>query len=321
MKAEILYFLILLIFMGSAVGSILLIAELNKKFSLPFLHSLFYYELFQVIFGFYTLVGIKALGILSQTITIDENVYHIVTLVLVYIGIPFYLTAWFMYIKHSAELKSKKISGLITWIYFSGFLLLFLSYGIINTYYIQTQPAILIVTRKIYTGLFIGIELFVPIILFFAYLNTGQKSVKRPENWFIHRNYLLIFNSSHLVSVAMLVFVVKMPFFFPVFILLFFLRDLPAVLYLRIHLPDEVFAGVNNVIREGGFERFCEKFNISKREKEVIQLVIQGKTNQEICMQLFITLQTVKDHNSRIYQKTGVKNRVQLLNLISHSSK
>jgi DNA-binding CsgD family transcriptional regulator len=305
--------------MGSAVGAILLIAELNKKFSLPFLHSLFYYELFQVIFGFYTLVGIKVLDIISQTIKFDENVYHIVALVLVYIGIPFYLTAWFMFIKHFSELKNKKISSFFMWIYFTGFLLLFLSYGILNTSYIQSQSEMLLITQKIYAGLFIGIELFVPTILFLAYLNTSQNSGKRPENWFIHRNYLLIFNSSHLVSVAMLVFVVKIPFFFPVFILLFFLRDLPAILYLRIHLPDKVFAGFNNSMRGDGFERFCEKFSISKREKEVIQLVLQGKTNQEICNLLFITIQTVKDHNSRIYQKTGVKNRVQLLNLISLS--
>jgi DNA-binding CsgD family transcriptional regulator len=306
--------------MGSAVGAILLISELNKKFSLPFLHSLFYYELFQVIFGFYTLVGIKALDIFGKTIKIDENVSHILAMVLVYIGIPFYLTAWFMFIKHITELNAKKISSLNTWIYFSGFLLLFLSYGILNTNYIQTHSAILDEIQTIYAGLFIGIELFVPVILFLVFLNKSQKLGKLVENWSIHRNYLMIFTSAHLISVVMLVFVVNMPFFFPVFILLFFLRDLPAILYLRIHLPDKVFAGFNNSMRGDGFARFCEKFSISKREKEVIHLVLQGKTNQEICNLLFITIQTVKDHNSRIYQKTGVKNRVQLLNLINLSS-
>jgi len=38
--------------------------------------------------------------------------------------------------------------------------------------------------------------------------------------------------------------------------------------------------------------------------------------NKEISDTLFISLQTVKDHIYRIFQKTDVKNRVQLINLI-----
>jgi DNA-binding CsgD family transcriptional regulator len=39
-------------------------------------------------------------------------------------------------------------------------------------------------------------------------------------------------------------------------------------------------------------------------------------TNQEISDSLFISVQTVKDHIYRIFLKTGVKNRVQLTNLL-----
>lgn len=56
-------------------------------------------------------------------------------------------------------------------------------------------------------------------------------------------------------------------------------------------------------------------YGISKREMEVIQLICQGQTNQEIADALFISLKTVKDHNYRIFQKTGVRNRVELVQL------
>jgi len=56
---------------------------------------------------------------------------------------------------------------------------------------------------------------------------------------------------------------------------------------------------------------------ISKREEEVIQQICEGKSNKEISEALFISLQTVKDHVYRIFIKTGIKNRVQLTNLIS----
>ncbi len=59
------------------------------------------------------------------------------------------------------------------------------------------------------------------------------------------------------------------------------------------------------------------KFGITKREQEIIQLICEGKSNREIEDQLFISLQSVKDHIYRIYQKTRVKNRVQLANLFT----
>jgi DNA-binding CsgD family transcriptional regulator len=62
----------------------------------------------------------------------------------------------------------------------------------------------------------------------------------------------------------------------------------------------------------------AEKYNITKREKEVIGLICQGKTNKEIADKLFISVETVKDHNYKIFQKTGVKNRTQLVNLINN---
>jgi DNA-binding NarL/FixJ family response regulator len=67
--------------------------------------------------------------------------------------------------------------------------------------------------------------------------------------------------------------------------------------------------------------KICKKYKISKREQEVILLICEGKANKEIEDELFISLQTVKDHIYRIYQKTGVKNRVQLTNLFRHASK
>lgn len=58
-----------------------------------------------------------------------------------------------------------------------------------------------------------------------------------------------------------------------------------------------------------------ERFGITSREREVIELICQGRSNQEIADSLFISVQTVKDHIYSILQKTGVKNRVHLVNL------
>lgn len=61
---------------------------------------------------------------------------------------------------------------------------------------------------------------------------------------------------------------------------------------------------------------YFAKNEITRREKEIIELILNGLTNQEIADSLFITLQTVKDHTHNIFLKTGVRNRVELINII-----
>ncbi|BBC29805.1 hypothetical protein SGFS_010990 [Streptomyces graminofaciens] len=51
---------------------------------------------------------------------------------------------------------------------------------------------------------------------------------------------------------------------------------------------------------------------LSARELEVVQRVAVGRTNQEICDELFLSLSTVKTHLGKIHGKLGVRNRVEV---------
>ena len=103
--------------------------------------------------------------------------------------------------------------------------------------------------------------------------------------------------------------------------LFFFVINGMPVLFLKRFM--EMYHGTLEITQEKvvPLGKICKKYKISKREQEIILLICEGKTNKEIEDELFISLQTVKDHIYRIYQKTGVKNRVQLTNLFRHSSK
>ncbi len=50
---------------------------------------------------------------------------------------------------------------------------------------------------------------------------------------------------------------------------------------------------------------------ISPRELEVLQLVAQGLSNREISERLFLSLNTVKGHNRKIFGKLQVKRRTE----------
>jgi len=52
---------------------------------------------------------------------------------------------------------------------------------------------------------------------------------------------------------------------------------------------------------------------LSKREKEILTLVAQGKDNQTIAKELFISEKTVKNYISNILSKLGIENRMKLI--------
>lgn len=56
---------------------------------------------------------------------------------------------------------------------------------------------------------------------------------------------------------------------------------------------------------------FGPKPLLTKREREVFELLVQDKTTKEIAQQLFISEKTVRNHISNTMQKLGVKGRSQ----------
>jgi len=54
---------------------------------------------------------------------------------------------------------------------------------------------------------------------------------------------------------------------------------------------------------------------LSKREKEILDLLLQGKSSREIAEQLFISKTTVDTHRRNILEKTGAKSTLELLSL------
>lgn len=50
---------------------------------------------------------------------------------------------------------------------------------------------------------------------------------------------------------------------------------------------------------------------LTKREREVFELLVQDKTTKEIAGLLFISEKTVRNHISNVMQKLGVKGRSQ----------
>ena len=60
-------------------------------------------------------------------------------------------------------------------------------------------------------------------------------------------------------------------------------------------------------------EKEVARLGLSGREQEVLQLMAEGLSNQEIANRLFLSLNTIKTHCSRIFEKLDVKRRTQAI--------
>ncbi len=58
-----------------------------------------------------------------------------------------------------------------------------------------------------------------------------------------------------------------------------------------------------------------EKLGLSKRELDVLQLMAEGLSNQEISERLFVSLNTIKTHSAKVFEKMEVKRRTQAVEM------
>jgi len=55
------------------------------------------------------------------------------------------------------------------------------------------------------------------------------------------------------------------------------------------------------------------ELELSKRELEILSLMAQGHSNEEIAEKIFVSLSTVKSHNQNLFVKLDVKRRTQAI--------
>lgn len=93
-------------------------------------------------------------------------------------------------------------------------------------------------------------------------------------------------------------------------------EEMEVLQLLLAHFEKNVFHFLEEKQSTSALTHTAEISELSEREKEIVQLICQGKSNSEIAEFLHITPATVKKHLSNIFAKTGLKRRTQLLSFI-----
>lgn len=250
-------------------------------------------------FGFYSLWS----GILYQQIFdsySEPEKTRGVSSFLALLGTPFLLVGLVCLVFWAAKFSKKKPTTLL---YSGGFIttlvviMVYFSFQDFNWRLdIQQVYALLLVTVIFLLCLFLA---FSPV----HYFNFYKKNLLIL--------FLFLIGAIHLP----LFFITQGPILKSAFAFLFFLTNTGFCLFFIYSVKP--FLGKEEVtLKEVTFEFFFQKHGITPRESEIILEIYNGKTNKEIAEKLFVTVQTVKDHTHRIYQKTAVKNRTQLASVL-----
>ncbi|MEO7214397.1 LuxR C-terminal-related transcriptional regulator [Mucilaginibacter sp.] len=77
-----------------------------------------------------------------------------------------------------------------------------------------------------------------------------------------------------------------------------------------ITIEKEVLVNSNEFVLDEGR---LTKLGLSRRELEVLQLMARGLSNQQIAEELFVSLNTIKTHSSKVFEKLEVQRRTQAI--------
>ena len=77
------------------------------------------------------------------------------------------------------------------------------------------------------------------------------------------------------------------------------------------YAPDELLTRVRNLVRRSRPLAPAAVTGLTKREREVLQLLVEGLRSEEIASRLFISRKTVGTHIEHILRKLGVRSQAQ----------
>ncbi len=299
----------------TGIVAIMLSNQLVRKYRLPYLSSYFYYLIFLFIFGIYGIIGSRLIRIFLANQGMETGTIESTCQFISFLGIPFLALSWYMFIRMSHEMVNRVVAPAFNLAFLGILSLAIIGFGLLlaEREVLGEQPH-----ELIRNSMLIGFSSLTLVVYAYSlaqiFIHAG-KFLDRVDRSNI-RLFGLIYTVFTLGTTALLNLAHWGIAFGFAFIILLFAVHLIPIFFLSMYLDKNFVEPVARQDFEQSLVAFTGKFEISKRESEIVELICRGKSNQDISDSLFISIQTVKDHIHRIYLKTGVKNRVQLTNLI-----
>ena len=293
-----------------AVIGIMITYQLYQTHQKPILQFLFYQQIFLISFFIYGIWGNIALNEILADLNLSAELKSKLIIFIPVLGIPFLVVSWFMLIRFAFLLNGLKESKRFPLIYFPLLFIFVFGFSVLvnkEIIKVSAEPELFIIRSITAMNLIIHIIFIVP----FLYDKKNKPLTK--EIRFLKKHALFYFLGVIIYSGVLWYFNIFGSVSICISILLLFAISILIPVILKLNVKSLLLPATHN---NTNFIDFCNLYEISKRESEIILEICTGKSNKDISEKLFISLQTVKDHNYRIYSKLGVKTRGQLTNLV-----
>ena len=304
------YIITFIISSGLAVIGILVSYQLYQSQQKPLLQILLYQQIFLFSFFIYGIWGNMVIRQVISDISLSVELTNKLAIFIPVIGVPFLMVSWFMLLKFGYHLNGFVITKIFTFSYFTAFIIVLIvpSFLIQKGYFeIQGNPDLFIIRVLVLLNLIIHTLFFIP------FLKPKKRNLLKEFAFHKPWGILIYFSGVFLYSFLLSFFTFFGYISTCLAILILFAVNIFFPAFIRLNTKTLHTSQSAEIM---DFESFCARYEISKREAEIILEICTGKTNKAIAEKLFITLQTVKDHTHRIYTKTDVRSRVQLANLV-----
>lgn len=290
-----------------AAGNILVSRELNSAYDSAFLRYHLYYLVAFYAFALYGLWGKIAARALLPAANLNEAAEAAASLITL-LGLPFLFVSSLMLLSMAYATAGRAVTSREMLTHTASLLALIVGSWIVFRIVAPfAMPASL--PWYIEAGAAVGLEgvylaAFIAIVSRQKVQSNGRASIKP---------FATLFAAAFLSRAIVLPLGFRYPSAMPFAALVYFGSNSVPLFYLR-WKADSMFEPIKAESSAAGkLDRVVERYGITKRERQIIEQVCQGKTNQQIADTLFITLQTVKDHTHRIYSKMGISSRMQLV--------
>ena len=245
---------------------------------------------------------------------VEMNPYFTCLSFLLYFGLIFSLYLMFnVMLSFGQKQFSKRQNRWLTVV--AGFVFI----AFVTKTFVPESYALLAWTNYIHIAFFsiVRVVVYLELILLVASYFFWGKSKLKPERKKLSKSFILLFVFANNLPVILFMLSSFSNANHPlgwIFILLvnftFFAISFLWTKCIFLEYAQKMSSLVN---KDDQFKSICAEFNISKREVEIIELLIDGKSTNEIKEDLFISYHTVKNHISHIYGKLDVKTRPELI--------
>jgi DNA-binding CsgD family transcriptional regulator len=298
-------YLVFIFSVALAAGGVVLSSRLRNRYKSGFFSTLMYFQVFIYTFGFYGIWGQLLIKTFLSDYVASESVNRFSD-ISVFLGLPFLVFAWLMLLKFSQEISGRKSNNwFVFWFLLINFLML-ICVGFFISRSTGTKPMSII--RYYFIIMNFLYSILASIIILFP--GKNKSILFRYENRITAYSLVILMVATSIT----LHYYNGEPLMGLVFIFIFFAGNSFLPVYLSYGTTITQFSEDN--AKDISFDDFCKIFEVSPRESEIIHEICNGLSNKEISEKLFISLQTVKDHTHRIYIKTNVKSRAQLMNMV-----